>query len=98
MTTKKEREHMDRVASLGCLVCKRPANLHHIRPKGTGIGRRSSHFEVVPLCWDHHQGNFSIHNRKKAFEKKYGTEKQMLKQVLEDLGLQCYFSRPDVLS
>ena len=74
---------MDKVAQLGCLVCERPAALHHIRPKGTGIGRRTSHFEVIPLCPDHHQGKFSIHMSKRAFEEKYGTEKEILEIVLQ---------------
>ena len=83
MATKKEREHMRWVAELGCYVCERPANLHHIRPPGTGIGRRTSHFHVIPLCHDHHQGNFSIHMSKKAFEEKYGKETEILEIVLE---------------
>ena len=73
MATKKEREHMRWVAELGCYVCERPANLHHIR----------SHFHVIPLCHDHHQGNFSIHMSKKAFEEKFGKEEEILKIVLE---------------
>ena len=28
---------MSKVASLGCLICQRPANVHHIRPIGLGI-------------------------------------------------------------
>ena len=52
---KKEKEHLSKVASLGCFVCKNPEKqIHHIRPKGTGIGRRSSHFETIPLCQKHH--------------------------------------------
>ena len=65
MATKKEKEHMSRVAELGCFVCER------------------SHFEVIPLCHDHHQGNFSIHLSKKAFEEKFGKETEILKIVLE---------------
>ena len=83
MATKAEKKHMDKVAQLGCFVCERPAALQHIRPKGTGIGRRTSHFEVIPLCPDHHQGKFSIHMSKKAFEEKYGTEKEILEIVLQ---------------
>ena len=70
VANKKEKEHLAKVASLGCYVCERPANVHHIRPKGLGIGRRSSHYDTIPLCYDHHQGQFSIHNDKINFEKK----------------------------
>ena len=87
MTTKKESDHMDRVASLGCWICKSTASLHHIRPKCTGIGRRSSHFEVIHLCYEHHQGQFSIHRTKRKVESIYGKEKEILKQVLEQVDL-----------
>ena len=85
VATKAEREHMSKVASLGCLVCQRPANVHHIRPIGLGIGNRSSHYETIPLCHDHHQGQFSIHNSKQEFEAMYGTEKQLLQKTLQEL-------------
>ena len=56
---KKEKEHLSKVASLGCFVCKNPeTQIHHIRPKGTGIGRRSSHFETIPLCQNIIQEHF----------------------------------------
>ena len=86
MATKAEKIHMDKVASLGCYVCLRPASLHHIRYKGLGMGKRSSHFEVIPLCYDHHQGKNSIHLDKKNFEKNFGSEKEILKNVLERLN------------
>ena len=87
VATKAEREHMSKVASLGCLVCQRPANVHHIRPIGLGIGNRSSHYETIPLCHDHHQGQFSIHNSKQEFEDKYGTEKELLNKTLMELEI-----------
>ena len=83
--TKGEREHMSKVASLGCLVCQRPANVHHIRPIGLGIGMRSSHYQTIPLCYDHHQGQFSIHNCKEQFEARYGTEDEMLQRTLNEI-------------
>ena len=86
MATKAEKKHMDMVASLGCYCCSRPAALHHIRNNGkgnVGMGRRSSNYEVIPLCHDHHQGKFSIHMSKKAFEKKFGKEKEILDIVLQ---------------
>jgi len=79
--TKAERSYMAAVASLGCWVCQRPANVHHIRPIGLGIGRRSSHYDTIPLCYDHHQGQFSIHNCKQQFEDMYGKETNILQEV-----------------
>jgi hypothetical protein len=85
VATKDEREHMSKVASLGCLICQRPANVHHIRPIGLGIGNRSSHYKTIPLCRDHHVGAFSIHNTKRQFEDAYGTEEQLLHRTLKEI-------------
>ncbi len=87
---------MDKVASLGCYCCERPASLHHIRNNGkgnVGMGRKSSNYEVIPLCYDHHQGKFSIHMSKKTFIEKFGTEKEILKNILERLRqFECHSS------
>ena len=85
VATRLEREHMSKVASLGCLVCQRPANVHHIRPVGLGIGMRSGHYQTIPLCRDHHQGQFSIHNCKEQFEAMYGTEEELLHRTLKEI-------------
>jgi len=82
---KAEKIHCSKVAALGCYICGAEPQLHHIRPPGTGIGRRSSHFSVIPLCYNHHLGSFSIHNRKLDFEKRHGTEKEILQIITERL-------------
>jgi len=94
MTTVAEKKHMDRVADLGCAVCRRtgyevtPAELHHPRA-GTGAGRRSSHMDVIPLCPEHHRGKTGLHGLgTKGFVKHYGySEADLLDdtQVLLDL-------------
>ena len=87
MKTQKEIAHLKRVASLDCIICGNPqVQVHHIRPIGTGIGRRSSHFDTIPLCYGHHLGAFSIHNNKVMFEKRYGTEEELLKKTREKLN------------
>jgi hypothetical protein len=35
---KLEKEHLSKVASLGCLICQQPAICHHIRNRGDGKG------------------------------------------------------------
>ena len=82
---KAEKIHCNKVSALGCFICGAEPQLHHIRPPGTGIGRRSSHFEVIPLCYNHHLGSFSIHNKKLLFEKRHGTEKEILQIITERL-------------
>jgi hypothetical protein len=94
MTTAAEKKHMDRVAYLGCVVCRRmgyegtPAELHHPRA-GTGAGRRASHMDVIPLCPEHHRGKTGLHGLgTKGFVKHYGySEADLLDdtQVLLDL-------------
>ena len=90
-TTKAEQSHRKRVAELGCIVCRNlgnpgtPACLHHPR-SFAGMGQRASEWEVIPLCPYHHQqGPFghAIHNGSHEFAKNYGTEEQLLEQVLD---------------
>ena len=83
--TKSERDYMSRVADLGCICCGQPAELHHPR-KHTGLGLRSSHFDVIPLCPNHHRlGKVSGHLGKAQFERTFGTEKELLKKVKKGL-------------
>ena len=83
--TKSERDYMSRVADLGCICCGQPAELHHPR-KHTGLGLRSSHFDVIPLCPNHHRlGKVSVHLGKVEFEKRYGTQLEILEKVNREI-------------
>ena len=94
MTTIAERRHMSAVAELGCSVCRRighpgtPAELHHPR-SGVGMGKRSSHFDVLPLCVEHHRGKTGVHGLgTKGFPKHWGfTEEDLLADTKNLLGL-----------
>ena len=92
--TKAEREHMDKVQALNCIVCRNqgypdsPCEIHHPR-SGVGMGQRSSHYAVIGLCPTHHRlGGIgtALHAGQKTFEAKYGTEEELLEQVRELLG------------
>lgn len=81
-----EREHLSRLAGLGCLVCRRlhgphdpgPVEIHH-RRAGTGAGRRSSHYDAMPLCPEHHRGSKGLHGLgTKGFAKFYGFDESDL--------------------
>ena len=96
--TKAEKEHMNKVAKLGCIVCRKqgnlysPAELHHIRDM-TGMGQRASHYEVLPLCVMHHRiGKESFHYSKKDFENKWGRQKDLLAEVLQLLEEEDVYS------
>ena len=89
--TNEERRYLSRVAELGCLVCRRmgypdtPAEIHHKRA-GTGAGRRSSHFDAMPLCPEHHRGKTGIHGLgTKGFPKHWGFNEDDLLQDVRDL-------------
>lgn len=75
------KRHMGKVAALGCLVCDSPANVHHIRTE-----RIKSDFLVIPLCREHHQGDFSIHGSKEQFTNIYGSELHMLAETIERMS------------
>jgi hypothetical protein len=92
---KAERQHLSRIASMGCIVCKNeglgdtPACIHHIR-NGYGRGQRAPYDETLPLCANHHQfadgtdkfqGHIAFHQSPQEFESRYGTERQLLAQV-----------------
>lgn len=72
-TTAAEKRYYDRAAALGCLVCQKPTQLHHIRTE-----RIKDNMLVIPLCQEHHTGGFSNHMTPDTFQNIYGSELQML--------------------
>ena len=86
--TAAERRHLARVASLGCSVCRGPAEVHHITT-GVGMGQRASHYETIPLCPRHHRAGghgIAIHAGKKTWEENYGSEIDHLEKTTRTLG------------
>ena len=60
-----------------CCICGKapPSAAHHIE---TGMGRKKKHMKTIPLCDFHHQGQMGIHTLgKKAWQKKFGTEREL---------------------
>jgi len=84
-------EFHERVAALGCVVCRRlghgyvPASVHHI---SEGSSERSQ-WAVAPLCHEHHQGASGFHARGKAFLVQFRVpgeiEHGLLVWMIEDL-------------
>ncbi|WP_312059480.1 Ref family recombination enhancement nuclease [Pantoea septica] len=98
--TKAERQHLQRVADLGCIVCRQhfcvfsPAEVHYLRT-GCGAGQRASHFKTIPLCPLHHRtGGYgvAIHAGQKMWGKIYGTEESLLPQVHQQLNGESNFA------
>lgn len=87
---KAESDHIKKVVSLGCIACRKmgyydtPSEAHHIG--NNTMGKKASNYEVIPLCPFHHRtgghGN-AVHAGRKAFESKFGTERDLLNEVME---------------
>lgn len=81
--TKAEREHLSRLVELGCVICGRQAEVHHILT-GVGMGQRASNYDALPICPDHHRNGghgVAIHAGKRTWEENYGRELELLEQV-----------------
>lgn len=86
------KDHMERVASLGCVVCRRilsngyvPAMPHHI-----GAPDERSDWLTIPLCHNHHQGSQGVHVSglgPREFNRRFKTnETRLLGMTIEDLA------------
>lgn len=95
--SKDEQLHLRRLVSLGCIICynlgfgvtpPEHTAVHHVRD-GQGVGQRASHKDTLPLCPPHHQtGGYGValHAGQEEWERRYGTERQLLRQVRMMLG------------
>jgi hypothetical protein len=87
---KDEKNHYDKLSQLGCIVCRKegwgysPPHIHHIR-HGVGLSQRSHWSLAIPLCPNHHQNGgygIALHAGQKEFERKFGSESELLRQTL----------------
>tara|TARA_R100001594_G_scaffold145815_1_gene196396 strand:- start:793 stop:1083 length:291 start_codon:yes stop_codon:yes gene_type:complete len=91
--TKKEKEHLNKIADFGCLIChikgfpKSPCEIHHIKYKNLGMSKKASDYEVLGLCPSHHRhGKESYHYSPKSFTEKWGSQEELLKLNLKLIG------------
>jgi hypothetical protein len=84
------KRHFDRVANLGCILCKTvldikdtPAEIHHVFDTAD-----RSDFLVLPLCPAHHRGKAGFHGLgERKFNMVYGTsETKLLSATIEALS------------
>lgn len=96
--TKAEKKYWDRLCDLGCIACRTYlgkrndyVSIHHISGRtNKGKDGISPHMKVLPLCFEHHQGNpEGIHfMSRKVWEQKYGRQEDLKKlcdKLLEDI-------------
>ena len=91
---KAEREHLSKVAALGCCVCRKlgygpsPCELHHTR-EHQGMSSRNGPYGVIGLCPIHHRlggnGEIGFHQGRKSWEARYGTQQEFLEQTLAEV-------------
>jgi hypothetical protein len=85
--TKDEKKRMNRVAALGCIVCRlyygieSPAEIHHLTgSKYRSTGKKAK--EYIPLCPAHHRNGSnlhpSIHGHPKLFNQMFGSQEFLL--------------------
>lgn len=82
--------HLAKVAELGCIICSRPAEVHHVRHGNVGMGRRPPDLDAIPLCPEHHRtGGYkvAIHAGRRGFEDVFGPAVQLLQLTRERLGI-----------
>lgn len=90
MSTKKEKEHYDKLVRFGCVLCfflgygeETPAEIHHVRRT-----RPRKDSPTIPLCREHHRGDTGIHGLgRKRFESTYDiTEEELIEIANESIG------------
>ena len=80
--------HIYRVKQLPCVICGKPgpSDAHHVICDRYGQ-RKSSDFDIIPLCKEHHQhGPEAIHNGKKSWARKHGPDHAYLPLVRDFLS------------
>lgn len=66
-----------------CIVCGRPRDhVHHVFFGTCNRNISDKHGFIVPLCWEHHEGNTGVHNNQVLDQKL----KQYAQRKYEALG------------
>jgi len=86
---KAEKAYLDKVAQIPCVLCAYigrrtwPVQLHHLRD-GVGMSQRASHYLVIPLCPDCHQGPCGIHGDRTYLRIQKITEMDLLADTIQE--------------
>lgn len=86
MTSKTEKQHLERLSQMPCALCgAHGVHVHHIL-EGRIKGRKSGHMTAIPLCpschMDSHNG---IHGRRAMWDVMKKTELELLAETIEKL-------------
>lgn len=97
MTPKQKRQRFDSLYQMGCIVCRlrydvySPPEIHHLRGnQWSGMGQRANDEHTIGLCPIHHRygggDDVGYHQSPKEFERRYGTQSELLEKVNEMLN------------
>ncbi len=84
MTPKQKKQRFNALSEMGCVLCGRPAQIHHCKGHefGSGMGLKSKDEMTIPLCDYHHIGAGGFHNvGKETWEQANGTQRDWLDYV-----------------
>lgn len=99
-----EQMHHERILALNCVLgvthgheCRGRTTVQHLQGLAErGLGQKSDHMRVIPLCWNHHLGNGAGSSHcaidlmgMEAWEVKYGKQAYHLDVTREILRLVC---------
>lgn len=92
--TAAERRHLDRVASMPCILCEilgqqqsGKTDVHHLR-EGQGMSQRASNYLTIPLCHDGcHQGRDGIHGTRSLLRIAKVEELDLLAMTIEAMAV-----------
>lgn len=87
----RDSQYLKFVASLGCMICRKPAIAHHTETGGIGV--KGSDYSCINLCDNHHvSGQYAVHRiGVESFEEHFNIDIkdqqiQLLRQYLRCLG------------
>ena len=75
------KQYMNLVADQGCYICRQFAEIHH-NTKNRAYSKKSSNFDIIPLCPNHHRGQEGIHHiGVKEWESNHGDQDKIVEEV-----------------
>jgi hypothetical protein len=89
VTGAEKKERFNRLSEMGCCICGRPPQIHHlIGSQHRGMGQKAPDEKTIPLCQPHHTGQEGIHKMgMHPWEEMFGAQVVMLDWVNTVMGM-----------
>lgn len=80
------KRYLDAVRQLPCCICGAwPSSAHHVIC-GRYSQSKSSDFDAIPLCYQHHQGERGIHTDQAAWVARHGPDTRYSEPTRRRIG------------